>query len=162
MKKKILTIVISIAIIMAVCVMAGGLCIKPYRVPLASNTVTVRLPGEYEKNAIVRYNSKYVHQERDGYILTITLEKPGYYYVSVLGNDYILEWLDNERYSIDLLKLEKIQVNIIAFERGASFGIIVGIFVGVFTYSIGYIMYFKKQHIVEDTQEENSQEEQNT
>lgn len=81
---------------------------RPEIVKIESNVAEIRLPGEYDGEAKILYNSKYVMQEKEKDIIKLLFEKQGYYYLEIANESYIFEVMNFESsdYAVDLVSRE--------------------------------------------------------
>lgn len=106
-RNELIQVTVALLLLVVIC-MFVLLINKPKVVEVAGNTAVIRLPGEFDDEAKILYNSKYADLTECDSILTITFKKQGYYECSVGRNRYVFAVfnLDSQDYTVDLLAKE--------------------------------------------------------
>lgn len=107
-KRKSIAVAVILLVLLLAIYLAMWFANKPKLITVTGDTAIIRLPGEFEGEANVKYNSKYTEQSVTDSILTLKFKKPGYYKCFIGFKVYIFEVLDFDEtnYTVDLITKE--------------------------------------------------------
>lgn len=147
---KFLCALIAIAFVAFVAAVFAGLSDSYQILSVTEDNATIRVPGEFaEKQIDVLYNSNYLEYKVENSEITLNFSKPGYYYLEIMGDEYVFKYnaVISSQYEVDLLENEYEQIELISFVRKFSWIFILSVWLA-FCAAIGYyfIPWLSEKH----------------